>query len=142
MKRNIQDVIGFLISRNQAKLQNHFLQKLKPYGVTPEQWVIFSMLSEEEGISPTELAQMSYRDKPYTTRLIDRMEKSRLIQRVERQNDKRSSLLFLTKQGAELKKKLIPIADEMNQWVIETMSQEEIKQLKNLLSKLLDHLKD
>ncbi|MBP1764033.1 MAG: transcriptional regulator, MarR family [Firmicutes bacterium] len=142
MMINELDTIGFFISRTQSKLQKRFLQQLKPYGVTPEQWVLFARLSEKEGISPTELSKTSLRDKPYTTRLIDKLEDRGLIRREESQNDKRSSLIYLTKEGNELSKEIFSIITELNQWVIGTMSGEEVMQLKFLLNKLYAHVKN
>ncbi len=139
---NALDTIGFFISRTQSKLQKLFLQKLKPYGVTPEQWVLFARLSEKEGISPTDLSKTSLRDKPYTTRLIDKLEDKGLIRREESQNDKRSSLIFLTEKGGEIRKEILPIIAELNQWVMATISEEEVRQLKFLLNKLYDHVKN
>ena len=139
---NALDTIGFFISRTQSKLQKLFLQKLKPYGVTPEQWVLFARLSEKEGISPTDLSKTSLRDKPYTTRLIDKLEDKGLIRREESQNDKRSSLIFLTEKGGEIRKEILPIIAELNQWVMATISEEEVRQLKFLLNKWYDHVKN
>jgi MarR family transcriptional regulator for hemolysin len=138
---DVLDTIGFFISRTQSKLQKLFLHKLKPYGFTPEQWVLFARLSEREGISPTELSQISLRDKPYTTRLIDKLEANGLIRREESQNDKRSSLIFLTEKGGELRNKILPIIAELNQMILNPMSEEEVRQLKFLLNKLYDHVK-
>lgn len=142
MMINSLDTIGFFISRTQSKLQKIFLQKLTPYGVTPEQWALFARLSEKEGISPTNLSKTSLRDKPYTTRLIDKLEDKGLIRREENQNDKRSSLIFLTEQGGKLRKEIFPIIAELNQWIMEPMSEEEVMQLKFLLNKLYNHVKN
>lgn len=139
---DVLDTIGFFISRTQSNLQKRFLQQLKPYGVTTEQWVLFARLSEVEGISLTELSQISLRDKPYTTRLIDKLEDKGLIRREESQNDKRSSLIFLTERGGELREEILPIITELNQWIVESMSAEEVKQMKVLLNKLYEHIRN
>ena len=43
---------------------------LKPYDVTPEQWVILNKLFDEDGISQRELAQRVAKNHPNTTRRI------------------------------------------------------------------------
>ena len=35
---NLHDLIGYLVHRTDVKMTNYFTKKLKPYGVTPEQW--------------------------------------------------------------------------------------------------------
>jgi DNA-binding MarR family transcriptional regulator len=142
MQHDALDTIGFYITRTQSKLKKHFIQSLKPYGITPEQWVLFARLSEIEGISLTDLSKISIRDKPYTTRLIENLEAKGIIRREECQTDKRSSLIFLTEQGSELRRKISLIAAEINQWSIETLSEEEVRQLKLILNKLYNHIKD
>lgn len=136
----LTDAISFLISRTYARMKNIFLKKLKKYGVTPEQWVLLAKISEKEGISPTELSLVSLRDKPYTTRLIDKLAENDLIFKEERQNDRRSSLIYLTKRGVKIKKEIIPIADEMNEWLVEGMDEEEVAKLKSLLHKMYDNI--
>jgi DNA-binding MarR family transcriptional regulator len=136
----LTDAVSFLLSRIQARMKNIFLKKLKKYSITPEQWVLLAKLSEKEGISPTELSLISLRDKPYTTRLIDKLAENELIIKEESQHDRRSSLIYLTKEGAKIKEEIIPIADEINEWLVETMDEEEVKQLKILLQKMYDNM--
>ncbi|WP_312197479.1 MarR family winged helix-turn-helix transcriptional regulator, partial [Anaerospora hongkongensis] len=100
----LNDAISFIISRTYSKMKNLFLKELKKYGITLEQWVLLAQLSEKEGISPTDLSLVSLRDKPYTTRLIDRLAENGLIFKEESKVDKRSLLIYLTQQGAEIKK--------------------------------------
>ena len=136
----LTDAISFLMSRIQARMKNIFLKKLKKYHITPEQWVLLAKLSEKEGISLTDLSLISLRDKPYTTRLIDKLTKSKLIIKTESQNDRRSSLIYLTIHGAKIKKEIIPIADEINEWLVEDMDDKEVKQIKILLQKMYDNI--
>ncbi|WP_371367686.1 Transcriptional regulator HosA [Sporomusa rhizae] len=132
----LTDAISFLLSRTYSRMKNIFLKKLKKYGITPEQWVLLAKISEEEGISPTDLSLVSLRDKPYTTRLIEKLEENGLIFKEESKSDRRSALIYLTKRGAKVKKEIIPIADEINEWLVENMEENEVKVLKNLLHKM------
>lgn len=142
MSYNLSESIGFMLNRAQARVRNLFIQRLKEYNITPEQWILFSKISEEEGISPTDLSYITIRDKPYTTRLLDGLEERGAIIREVSPNDKRSSLIFLTKQGAQLKKEILPVVSELNDWITKTMNEEEIKLLKGLLNKLYEHIKE
>jgi MarR family transcriptional regulator for hemolysin len=132
----LNDAISFIISRTYSKMQNLFLKELKKYGITLEQWVLLAQLSEKEGISPTDLSLVSLRDKPYTTRLIDRLAENGLIFKEESKVDKRSLLIYLTQQGAEIKKEIIPLADKINEWLVENMDEQEVKSLKVLLHRM------
>jgi Transcriptional regulators len=135
------DNIGFFISRTQSQIRKRFLPKLRPYHITPEQWVLFASLSKKEGISVTDLSSVSFKDKAYTTRLIDNLEEQGLIRREENQNDKRSSLIFLTDKGKKRREELVSMVIEFHQWMIEPLSEEEIRELKYLLNKVYVHIK-
>lgn len=132
----LNDAISFILSRTYSKMKNLFLKELKKYGITLEQWVLLAQLSEKEGISPTDLSLVSLRDKPYTTRLIDRLAENGLIFKEESKVDKRSLLIYLTQQGAEIKKEIIPLADKINEWLVENMDEQEVKSLKVLLHRM------
>lgn len=132
----LTDAISFLLSRTYSRMKNIFLKKLKKYGITPEQWVLLAKISEEDGISPTDLSLVSLRDKPYTTRLIEKLEENGLIFKEESKSDRRSALIYLTKRGAEIKKEIIPIADEINEWLVENMDENEVRVVKDLLHKM------
>ena len=140
MSYNLSESIGFMLNRAQARMRNIFLQRLKEYNITPEQWILFAKITEEEGISPTDLSYITIRDKPYTTRLLDGLEKRGAIIREISPNDKRSTLIFLTKQGAQLKKELLPVVSDLNDWMTETMDEKEIELLRSLLTKLYEHI--
>ena len=45
---NLHDLIGYLVHRTDVKMTNYFTKKLKPYGVTPEQWglLVFFVVKE------------------------------------------------------------------------------------------------
>lgn len=135
------NTVGFFISRTQAALRKRFIQNLRAYNITPEEWVIFAGLSEEQGISPTDLSKISLRDKPYTSRLLEKMERKGLIRKEENQADGRSSLIYLTKNGAAVREAGNSILVKLNRWEMEVFTETEIAQLKFLLNKLYEHVK-
>lgn len=140
MSYELADAVSFLLSRIQSRIKNIFLKKLKQYQITPEQWVLLARLSEQEGISLTELSYVSLRDKPYTTRLIDKLADHKLIFKEESPDDRRSTLIYLTWQGAKMKEEIIPVAEEINEWLIADMKKEEVEQLKSLLHKMYENI--
>jgi len=129
-----------LLSRVHSNLVKIFQKKLKAYGITLEQGVLFSCLSVRDGISPTELARMSFRDKPYTTRLINGLEAGGFIRRETNMNDGRSSLVFFTEKGVLLQGKILSVISDLDKWAIGAMSAEEVGQLRYLLNKLYAHI--
>lgn len=135
------NTVGFFISRAQATMRKRFIQGMRAYDITPEEWVLFAGLSEENGISATDISKISLRDKPYTSRLLDKMERKGLIRREENKEDGRSSLIYLTKTGAAVQKEVGLLLEKMDRWAMKAFNAAEIEQLKGLLNKLYDHIK-
>ena len=73
--------------------------------ITPEQWTVLSFLWKEDGITQQKLCDATFKDKPSMTRLIDNLVKQDLVYRDTAPNDRRSNLIFLTKQGKSIKDK-------------------------------------
>lgn len=140
MEFKIDDSIGFIISRTNAKLKNTLFQRFRAYDVTPEQWIILNKLWEEDGIPQKELSTQSFKDQPNITRILDKLEQKGYIRRGPSADDRRSYLVYLTEEGKKLKEILVPIALEVIKKALSGFAEEEIKQIKKLLNKICDNL--
>lgn len=63
----LQDLIGYLVHRTDLKMTNYFTNRLKPYGVTPEQWSIISILSSEKGTTQKKWQKELIKIKPLSS---------------------------------------------------------------------------
>ena len=63
--------------------------------ITIEQWSVLYHLWKEDGLSQQELCNRTFRDKPSITRLIDNLEKQKLVKRVASPTDRRINLAWL-----------------------------------------------
>lgn len=133
---DLQDLIGYLIHRTDLKMTNYFTNRLKPYGVTPEQWSIISILSSEKGTTQKELAEGIDKNQTTVVRMIQSMERKGLVKKIYNEQDRRSHHLLLTEKGHEVKKAILPVVMDAHQTVTKQLSDEEIQQLKLLLNKL------
>jgi DNA-binding MarR family transcriptional regulator len=92
-------VIGTIL-RVGMKIQSEFGAALQKIGLSPANYEVLQTLSARpEGILSTELAGALHCTKANISQLVVRMEKNGLIQRTPSIEDKRSSLLQLTKLG-------------------------------------------
>jgi len=110
MNFTLEDSLGFIVNRTNTKLKNELLHQFKQYDVTPEQWAVLNCLWENDGITPKELAEKTFKDLPNIARILEKLVRKKLVVRQPDPADKRSSLVFLTERGKELKGVLIPIA--------------------------------
>jgi DNA-binding MarR family transcriptional regulator len=137
---NLHDSLGFILNKVNGKLKNEFFQQLKEYGITPEQWAVLNFLWEEEGVTPKELADLTFKDKPNTNRIIDNLQKRGLITRSPHPTDGRSFQIFLTDAGKGLRVKLVPKAILLLEKATRTIEEDKIKEMKILLNQIYNNL--
>ncbi len=136
------DSIGFLVNRAAIRLKNELWKAFKANGfdITPEQWGVLNCLWEEDGQIQTEIAERILKDKTNLTRMLDVMEREELVERRPHEKDRRSYRIYLTPKGGKLKEKLIPIAIEINEASIQSLSVKERKVLKRLMNTINNNL--
>ena len=132
--------LGFILYKTQGKLQNAFHQLLKDYDITPEQWGMLNCLLENEGVAPTEVAEMISKDKPNTIRIAAKLEKKGLVTYQASLIDKRSYLIFITEKGIQLLEEILPIKKNLNHQIVRGIPEEKIEELKGLLNKIYNNL--
>ncbi|MBU8588991.1 MarR family transcriptional regulator [Priestia megaterium] len=135
---HLEDLTGYLIHRTDVKLTNYFMRQLKPYGITPEQWGIISILDSQKGTTQKELSQEIDKDHSTVVRMIHSMEKKGLVKKKFNERDKRSHYLFLTEKGEEIKNTILPVVKNAHDFVTSNLTFEEVEQLKILLNKIYD----
>lgn len=141
MEFNLDDSLGFILNKLNTKLKNELLQRLKEYDVTPEQWSVLNRLWIQEGITPRELSDIIFKDKPNTNRILEKLQIKKLIVRKPHPVDKRAFQIFLTKRGWTLKDKLIPIVTQLLEETTIGISKSKILDIKKLLNQMYDNLK-
>jgi MarR family transcriptional regulator, organic hydroperoxide resistance regulator len=139
---NLDDSHGYLINlaAQRLKYELHQAFQAKGYDVTPEQWAVLNRLWEEDGLSQVELAERTFKDKPGTTRILNLLEKKKIVVRRPDENDGRVLRVFLTKTGKDLKAKLIPCAEEVLAKSGKNLTKEQLSQFKRTLHQMLDNL--
>src|ERR1700748_2477909 len=120
------------------KLQKNF--RNAGLDITIEQWTVLYHLWKEDCLSQQELCNRTYRDKPSITRLIDNMEKQKLLKRASHKNDKRINLVCLTEAGKALQNITLELANEPMDEALNGVKKEDIEVVKNVLQKVYDNL--
>jgi DNA-binding MarR family transcriptional regulator len=108
--------------------------------ITIEQWSILYHLWKEDCLSQQELCNRTYRDKPSITRLIDNLEKQKLLKRASHKKDKRINLVCLTDAGRALQDLTLSIANQTMDEALTDVGKEDIEVVKKVLQKVYDNL--
>ncbi len=75
-------------------------------------------------------------------RLLDRMERDELVERVKNENDKRITNLKLTDKGKEYRIKLLPEGEKFQDLLYKNISDEEIEIFTAVLYKMVNNLNE
>jgi MarR family transcriptional regulator, organic hydroperoxide resistance regulator len=93
------DRIYFRFVRLQQRVIAEMTQTLKPIGLSIPQFDVLSTLTEQQGLSQSDLAQRLYVTKGNVSGLIDRLVDAGYVERRSAPGDRRSNALFLTPAG-------------------------------------------
>lgn len=141
MKFNLEDSLGFILNRVNTKFKNELFQRLKEYDVTPEQWSVLNCLWVQEGVTPKELADIIFKDKPNTNRILEKLQTKELIVRKPHPLDKRAFQIFLTDRGLALKDELIPRVEQLLEESTKGIETPKVEEMKRLLNQMYDNIK-
>ncbi len=121
------------------RLQKNFKQA--NVDVTIEQWSVLYHLWKEDGLNQQQLCDATFRDKPSITRLVDNLEKLKLVKRVPSKNDRRINMIYLTKEAEQLQEQTMALANQtLNEALIDVPA-ENIEIAKSVLQHVYDNLK-
>ncbi len=129
--------LGSYIDRTYKVVRQDLINRFKNAGVdiTPEQWVILAKLSEKD-MYQTELANMSFRDKPTVSRIVDLLVKKNLVQRIPDKDDGRKYHVSITANGQSIINKATPAVNESRELGWTNLTDEEYESLIETLDKV------
>lgn len=109
---------------------------LTQFPITPPQFIALQWLQEYGDMTIGELSTKMYLACSTTTDLVDRMEKSELVERVKDLNDRRVVRIHLLDKGATIIQQVIRKRQDYLSDVLKHLSKEEV----NVLEQNLSHL--
>lgn len=133
----MDDSVGYLLARSRAMLAKALDAALAGSGVTHSQSGILLLLASGNYTTAAALVRETYTDAASMTRMLDRLQKNGLIERVPDDDDRRQVRLRLTATGSTLAARLPAIMTGVLNAQFAGFSAEEIGFLKSLLRKLL-----
>jgi DNA-binding MarR family transcriptional regulator len=131
-------ITGIASTALARRLQKNFKQS--GIEITIEQWSILYHLWKEDAVSQQELSIRSFRDKPSITRLLDNLEKLKLVKRMPSKNDRRINLIVLTEAGKNLQQQTMNLADQTLNEALEGVANADIETCKAVLQNVYDNL--
>ena len=92
-------------------------------------------------MSQQQLCDATFRDKPSITRLVDNLEKLKLVKRVASKDDRRKNLIYLTPEAQQLQEQSMELANQTLNESLEGVTNGQIEIAKEVLNKVYENLK-
>ena len=129
------------IARVQDRLAADFQALFKSEGLTMTQLnTLRILIGAKKPVPCQEVGERLIQRVPDVTRLLDRMEKEGLVERTRSSEDRRIVLVSVTPEGKRRSDRLTKPTLALHARQMKALSDSELRQLENLLGKLLGKL--
>jgi DNA-binding MarR family transcriptional regulator len=125
-------VVSEAVSRSLAAV---YAQRFK---LTRDEWRVLAALAARDDIKSTELGALTTLDKMQLSRALTRMERDGLLEREPEPADRRNLVVRLLPAGRALYRKIVPMAQAREAYLLESLDPQERAMLATALDKLLD----
>jgi MarR family transcriptional regulator, organic hydroperoxide resistance regulator len=135
--------LPFLIHACYQQLRSVTYKEFLGHGLelTPEQWIVLVQLWRKDGQSQSALSELTLRDRPTMSRILDTMEKGGLVERTLDEHDARSRLIRLTRAGKALQPKLVPVAKQLVARLEADIPERDLEITHRTLARMLENLR-
>ncbi|MFI5370126.1 MAG: MarR family winged helix-turn-helix transcriptional regulator [Candidatus Eisenbacteria bacterium] len=123
-----------------ASLDDRMSEALAPHGITPAQYNVLRILrgASPDGYARCEIARRALRRAPDLTRLIDRLERRRLVGRARSEADRRRSVTRITRRGLELLERATPAVRAVQSGIADRLNERDARELSRLCELLYE----
>ncbi len=107
-----------------------------------QQWVVLRTIIAKGDISIGELKEETLVTKQNMTGMINRLQQANLVALCTDPDDKRRTRVKITEEGKRVYEQLSSLRNDFNSKTYNIYNDQEIRVLNDLLSRLIDHLKE
>jgi len=108
----------------------------RQFDLSIHEWRVVAILGEQPGLTAREVGELASLDKVNISRAIEKLEKTGRLRRKVMVRDRRSFALHLTKSGGEILKKIMPLALDFEEKLLDSLTKDEIDSLHDILDRL------
>jgi DNA-binding MarR family transcriptional regulator len=133
----VDEYLSYLLARASHLVASEFHQEVRSTGLAVLEWRVLATLSDGSELCVGALADMVLAQQPTVTKLLDRMSRAGLIERLASQGDRRRSLVRITETGAARIAPLLARSKVYEQASFAALNATEARLLKRALRKLI-----
>jgi homoprotocatechuate degradation regulator HpaR len=126
-----------LLKAREAVMRN-FLPSLREHDLSAQQWRVMRALVEVNGRDASEISERCAILLPSLSRILQNLDRRRLISRKTCEKDQRRSLISITKKGRRLVEKIAPVSEQRYNDISRRFGEDNLATLYDLLGQLID----
>jgi MarR family transcriptional regulator, organic hydroperoxide resistance regulator len=134
------DRLAHLVKDATRALLRALQMRLTQHSVSLGQWTFLRILWETDGITQRELSELAGVMEPTTFTAVMAMEKLGYVTRRKLSNNRKMVYVFLTSKGRLLKRKLVPLAEEVNRIAVERVNPQDLAMMRRVLLRMIENL--
>lgn len=132
----LADSVGFLLKSALHAMRERVSERFATAGLTFQQWIVLMHIREGRAVTVAELCRENRHDSGAMTRLIDQLEKRKIIERRRSEKDRRVVELTVTKDGQKLVESLKPLVIDTLNEAVEGFTRDEVRNLESYLQRI------
>jgi len=134
------DRLSQLVKEANRALVRALQARLDGHAISPGHWQFLRILWERDGLTQRELSEQAGVMEPTTFSALKGMELAGYVERRQMPDNRKNVYVFLTARGRALKRKLLPLAEEVNRAAIQGIAPAELALVRRALLVLLANL--
>ena len=112
------------------------------FDITPEQFVIIEVLMHHDGLYQRQLSEITLKDRPNITRIINILEKGGYVERRSDKNKRKVFKIYLTQKAKDIFPLLQKVTQDYRKVMAEGIKKEELEICLKVLNQVLQNLLD
>ncbi|QJW91385.1 MarR family transcriptional regulator [Spirosoma taeanense] len=134
----------FKIDTTIKKIRNALQKQFNDaaFGLTVDQWVVIDHLFRNPGISQNTLSELTTKDAPTVTRIIDLLCQKGLTERRMADTDRRKFLVYLTEAGEAKHGEVLPVVSAMRRKGWGSLSDEDYHHLVRIMDSIYQNVSE
>jgi MarR family transcriptional regulator for hemolysin len=120
-------------------LRNNFDRQVANLNVTRSKWAMIAVVSRHPGATQRHIAEALEMSEASAGRLVDRLCAEGLLERRDREDDRRAKAVYLTAAAESLQHQLSDIATLSEEHLFKGFSEEDLDQLMDYMDRLYEN---
>lgn len=135
-----QDRMAHLVKDTIRSLQRALQQRLARHDVALGHWTFLRILWERDGLTKRELSIEAGVAEPTTFAALRVLEERGCVRLEQRPDNRKNVYVFLTPEGRKLKRRLVPMAEDVNAIAMRGIPEADVVTARRVLLAIIDNL--